>query len=73
MNTKNSSNPLIVNFYAGPGAGKSTMVAHTFAELKWRGINCELVTEYAKDKVWEKSFETLENQFYVSAKQYHRL
>ena len=26
---------LIVNMIAGPGAGKSTMAAHVFAELKW--------------------------------------
>jgi len=66
-------NTLVVNFYAGPGTGKSTMMAHTFAELKWRGIDCEMATEYAKDKVWERSEHILQNQFYVSGQQYHRL
>ena len=46
---------LVVNFFAGPGAGKSSMAAGLFAELKFRGVNCELATEYAKDKVWEGS------------------
>lgn len=64
---------LVVNFFAGPGTGKSTVMAHCFAELKWRGIDCEMSAEYAKDKVWERSEHILANQFYVSGKQYHRL
>ena len=43
----------VINFYGGPGSGKSTMAAALFADLKFRGVNCELVTEYAKEKVWE--------------------
>lgn len=62
---------LIVNFCAGPGAGKSTMAAHVFAELKWLNVSCELVTEYAKEKVWEKSFHVLNNQRFIYAQQYH--
>lgn len=64
---------LIVNLFAGPGCGKSTMAADIFSKLKWRGINCELVAEYAKDKVWEKSIAVLDDQIYVFGKQYHRL
>jgi hypothetical protein len=64
--------PIIVNFFAGPGAGKSTLAAHVFAELKWRGVNAELITEYAKSRVWEGATATLDDQFYVLAKQYHR-
>jgi hypothetical protein len=66
-------NTLVVNFFAGPGTGKSTVMAHCFAELKWKGIDSEMSTEYAKDKVWERSEHILENQFYVSGKQYHKL
>ena len=29
------------------------MAAALFSDLKKRGFNAELVTEYAKDKVWE--------------------
>ena len=64
---------ILVNLYGGPGSGKSTMAASIFSELKWKGINCELVTEYAKDKVWEGSLNILDNQLYVLAKQYHKL
>lgn len=64
---------LIVNFFAGPGAGKSTIAAHLFALLKWENINCELVREYAKDIVWEESYKILENQTYVFGTQLHRM
>lgn len=63
---------LIVNLFGGPGCGKSTTAADIFAKLKWEDINCELVTEYAKDKVWEGNFSTLDDQLYVFAKQHHR-
>lgn len=53
---------LVVNFFAGSGAGKSTLAAHTFALLKWQGINAELVPEFAKELVWEKSYHRLDDQ-----------
>jgi hypothetical protein len=58
---------------AGPGTGKSTTAAGTFFELKTAGVNCELVTEFAKDLVWEGRVNTLDNQVYLLGKQYHRL
>lgn len=64
---------LIVNMYGGPSTGKSTTAAATFAELKYRGINCELVTEYAKDRVWDDHTACLSDQIYVFGKQYHRI
>ncbi len=63
---------ICVNFYAGPGSGKSTMAAGVFSELKNRGVDCELITEYAKRKVWEEAYKVFECQIYVCAKQiYH--
>lgn len=64
---------LVVNFFGGPGCGKSTLSAALFAELKTCGINAELVTEYAKDKVWEESFGVMDDQIYLFAKQLHRI
>jgi hypothetical protein len=66
-------NTLFVNIYGGPGCAKSTIAANVFAELKWRKIDCELVTEYAKKKVWEDSTSVLDDQLYVSAKQIHAM
>lgn len=64
---------IVGNLFAGPGAGKSTLAAATFAELKLRGRNVELVTEYAKDLTWEGRHSTLSNQVYVFGKQLHRM
>jgi len=64
---------LVVNFYGGTGSGKSTMAARVFSELKEKGINAELVTEYAKDLTWAESTKTLGNQIYVFGKQHNRL
>lgn len=64
---------LIVNFFGGPGSGKSTMCANVFSELKWNNVNCEITTEYAKELCWEETTATLDNQIYVFAQQHHRI
>lgn len=63
----------IVNLFAGPGAGKSTLAAGLFYELKMKFLNVELVTEYAKDMTWAQRTYELGNQPYVFGKQYHRM
>lgn len=60
---------LIVNLFGVPGAGKSTGAAYVFANLKMHGINAELVTEFAKDKVWEENEAVFKNQAYLFGKQ----
>ena len=64
---------LLVNLFAGPGSGKSTTAAGVFSLLKMHDVNCELVTEFAKDLTWEERYKTLEDQYYVWGKQYHKL
>lgn len=64
---------LIVNLFGGPSTGKSTVAAGLFCLLKMHGIGCELVTEFAKDLVWEERSKTLENQQYIFGKQYHKI
>lgn len=51
----------------------STGAAYIFSMLKMQGINCELVTEFAKDKTWEHNMEALSNQAYVFGKQCYRI
>lgn len=63
----------LINLFGQPGSGKSTLAAYVFSKLKMMNINCELVTEFAKDKVWEKNNEALSNQIYIFAKQYYRI
>jgi hypothetical protein len=63
-----------INIYAAPGSGKSTVAAEIFVQLKKaQGLSVELVTEVAKDFVWEGREKTLENQPYVDMKQYRNL
>lgn len=64
---------LVVNFYGGAGAGKSTTAAGVFSRLKRDGYNCELITEYAKDLVYDKAWSELSDQIAIFAVQNHRL
>ncbi len=64
---------LVINLFGGPGSGKSTMASALFSELKYKNINCELVTEFAKDLTWEDRKNTLSDQIYVFGKQYHKI
>ena len=64
---------IVINLFAGPGVGKSTTAAKVFAELKMRGVNCEMALEFAKDKVWEESFQTMDDQIYIFGKQFHKI
>lgn len=66
-------NTLVVNCFAGPGAGKTTCAWEVAAELKKKGINCEYISEYAKELVWEEKFDTLKNQEHVFDEQSKRL
>ena len=47
---------LCVNLFGGPGIGKSTTAAGVFNLLKLHGIETELITEFAKDLVWEERY-----------------
>lgn len=67
------SETLVVNLYAGPGTGKSTTAAQLFALLKQDQVNCELVTEFAKDLTWEGRTKALSFQPYVAGKQMYRI
>lgn len=64
---------LVVNLIAGSGAGKSTNAARLFSMLKDLGVECELVTEYVKDMVWEGRTEIFNCQPYIFGKQLYKL
>lgn len=64
---------IIVNLYGAPGAGKSSGAAYIFYKLKQCGLNVELVTEYAKDKVWEAHDEVFKDQCYIFGHQHFRM
>lgn len=64
---------IVINLIGGSGSGKSTIASGIFYNLKKNNIDCEMALEFAKDKVWEESYRTLDDQIYVFGKQYHRL
>ncbi|WP_018234271.1 AAA family ATPase [Thioalkalivibrio thiocyanodenitrificans] len=63
----------VINLIGPPCAGKSTTAAGVFYDMKRQGLRAELVTEFAKDVVWEGHFKMLEDQIYVFAEQHRRL
>lgn len=66
---------IVINLFGVPSAGKSTGAAYIFSKLKLAGINAELITEFAKDKVWEENAEIFkpDNQCYVFGKQFYKM
>lgn len=74
MSNQKQRKQKVVNLFGGPGAGKSTMAAALFAELKFAGVNCELVQEYTKENEWEgRTGKIRQAQDYIFAKQHFRL
>ncbi len=66
------NNTKIINLFGSSGAGKSTIAAGVFHLMKLNGFSVEIVTEFAKECVYECP-ETLKDQFYVTAMQTRRI
>ena len=64
---------VIINLHGGPGVGKSTLYGELFSELKKLNYEVEQVPEFAKELVWEKSFDVLSDQLFVFGTQNHRI
>lgn len=64
---------IVINLIGAPSTGKSTIASELFAKMKWAGYDVELVSEYAKELVWEERHETFKNELYLFAKQQHRM
>lgn len=67
----------VINLFSGPCGGKSTTAAGLFYKMKLAGFEVELVTEYAKELVYDNRLnDMLDRQEYIFAKQHtkiHRL
>lgn len=62
----------VINLFAGPGAGKSTMAAGLFFKMKSADYKVELVTEYAKELVYDGAHRMLDCQMHVCNEQNKR-
>lgn len=73
----NSKKTIVVNFFAGPCAGKTTCAWEVASELKKRGIETEYVSEYAKELFWDEKFDlldgSLKNQKFIHDEQSKRI
>jgi len=63
----------LVNLIGGPASGKTCLAALLFAKLKIQGYIVEYVQEVAKGLVWMEDYEMLNNQYWVSQKQFNIL
>ena len=74
--TKTTPDCIVVNLFGAPGAGKSTGAAFIYSYLKAHGVDAELVTEFAKDLMWDGNSEMLSSgndQAYIFGEQLHRM
>lgn len=62
----------ILNFFSGPGAGKSTTKAGTFFLMKSQGVRAVQIEEYATEKSVEEDWATLADQSKVTSEQEKR-
>ena len=59
----------VINLFAGSGAGKTTTSAGLFYEMKKRGLEVELVSEYVKRWAWIGKQVGQYDQVYLFGKQ----
>ncbi len=64
---------LVINYFGGPGAGKSTAATGTTSVFKECQLHAEYVSEFAKSLIYDGAAHLLEQQNYVFANQEHKL
>lgn len=64
---------ITINLLGGPGSGKSTLASGLFYYMKTHNMEVEMATEYAREMVYEKRTNILDDQLYILAKQNRRL
>lgn len=62
----------IIEFFGGPGSGKTTSATHCFSAFKRRGIECEFTREYAQEAIFAQQTYQLAHQVIVAANQYRK-
>ena len=64
---------LIINFFGGPGIGKSTQASGLFTEMKRHHMDVELTYEFPKVVAWEENYSAVKDQFYITANQHRNI
>jgi hypothetical protein len=60
----------IINLFAGPGTGKTSIAAGVLYELKKRHISCDAPYEFPKVLAWDDNQSAIKDQLYVLANQH---
>lgn len=63
----------IINFFGGPGIGKSTQASGLFTEMKREHMNVEYTYEFPKEVAWEGNVSQLRDQFFITANQHRNI
>lgn len=63
----------IINFFGGPGIGKSTQASGLFTEMKKHHMNVEYTYEFPKEVAWEGNISQLKDQFFITANQHRNI
>ena len=64
---------IIINFFCGPGGGKSTQSAELFTLMKKNHMDVELTFEFPKIIAWEENHSAIKDQFYITANQHRNI
>lgn len=64
---------IIINFFSGPGAGKSTIASELFSLMKKKNYSVELTYEFPKTMAWENNISSIKDQFYITANQHRNI
>lgn len=63
----------IINFFGGPGIGKSTQASGLFTEMKKHHMSVEYTYEFPKEVAWEGNINQLKDQFFITANQHRNI
>lgn len=64
---------VIINFFGGPGVGKSSKSAGLFTEMKKNHMDVELTYEFPKIVAWDENYSSIKDQFYITANQHRNI
>jgi hypothetical protein len=60
----------IINLFAGPGVGKTSIASGLLYQLKKRHISCDAPYEFPKVLAWDENHSAIKDQLYVIANQH---
>lgn len=64
---------LIINFFGGPGIGKSTQSSLLYSIMKMNDMDVEITYEFPKLMTWDGNISSISDQFYISANQHRNI